>query len=247
MVDSASMALMVYFATFALFSVIFTREVIAPASQASCDKRWRLYAGSLNAANLLAVVAAGFLFDRWIDSHSLFALRDRLDVVSASIVAFLVSSLVAYGYHRAVHASDRLWRWIHQLHHSPTRIESLTAFYVHPFDALLAALLNAGVAYLVLGVSGVSAGPALAYVAVFNLVAHADIRTPWWLGFFLQRPEMHRVHHERGSHRNNYGLPLWDMVFGTWRNPRVGPAECGFPDDKERLIGQMLRLKDVEG
>ena len=81
------MALLVYFATFALFSVIFTREVIAPASQATCDRRWRLYAGSLNAANLLAVVAAGFLFDRWIDSHSLFALRERLDVVSASLVA----------------------------------------------------------------------------------------------------------------------------------------------------------------
>lgn len=241
------MALLVYFATFALFSVIFTREVIAPASQATCDKRWRLYAGALNAVNLLAVIAAGFLFGRWIESHSLFELRGRLDVFTASIVTFLASSLVAYGYHRAVHRSDRLWRWIHQLHHSPTRIESLTAFYVHPFDALLAALINAVVAYGVLGVGGVSAGLALFYVAIFNLIAHADMRTPWWLGFFLQRPEMHRVHHERGVHANNYGLPLWDLVFGTWRNPRVGPADCGFPDDKERLIGQMLRLKDVDG
>jgi sterol desaturase/sphingolipid hydroxylase (fatty acid hydroxylase superfamily) len=58
---------------------------------------------------------------------------------------------------------------------------------------------------------------------------------------------MHRVHHQRGVHRDNYGLPLWDMIFGTWRNPRVGPAECGFPDDKEPLVGQMPRLKDVGG
>jgi sterol desaturase/sphingolipid hydroxylase (fatty acid hydroxylase superfamily) len=58
---------------------------------------------------------------------------------------------------------------------------------------------------------------------------------------------MHRDNHERGVHANNYGLPLWDMVFGTRRNPRVGPAACGFPDDKERLIGQMLLLKDVDG
>ena len=53
--------------------------------------------------------------------------------------------------------------------------------------------------------------------------------------------------HERGAHANNYGLPLWDLLFGTWRNPEVAPAQCGFGDDKERLIGQMLLLRDVDG
>ena len=140
-----------------------------------------------------------------------------------------------------------MWRWVHQLHHSPSRIEALTAFYIHPFDGLLAALLNAVVAYVVLGVGPAAAALALLYVTAFNLVAHADLRTPWWLGFFVQRPEMHRVHHERGVHANNYGLPLWDFLFGTWRNPRIAPARCGFAEDKERLIGQMLLLRDVDG
>lgn len=241
------MLFVVYFVTLIAFSVIFTREVIGPASRASCDKRWRLYAGALNALNLVAVVAAGFLFERWISGHSVLHLAEIMDPVSASFVTFLVSSLVAYWYHRAVHRSDRLWRWVHQLHHSPTRIESLTAFYIHPFDGLLAVLLNAAVAYVLLGVSGVSAGLALIYVTLFNLLAHADLRSPWWLGFFVQRPEMHRIHHQRGVHANNYGLPLWDLVFGTWRNPRSGGVDCGFRDDKERLIGQMLMLKDVDG
>lgn len=236
-----------YFITFAVFSVIFTREVIAPASGASCDKRWRIYAGALNAANLVAVVAAGFLFETWIDGHSLLHLRDVVDPFTGSVLTFLAASFVAYGWHRAVHKSDRLWRRVHQLHHSPARIEALTAFYIHPFDALSASLLNAFVAYVVLGVDGVSAALALIYVTLFNLIAHADLRSPWWLGFIVQRPEMHRVHHQRGVHAGNYGLPLWDLVFGTWRNPHVGPAECGFADDKERLIGQMLMLKDVKG
>lgn len=239
--------LLVYFATFAIFSVIFTREVIAPASGASCDKRWRIYAGGLNAANLIVVVAAGLLFKGWIDGHSLWGLGDRLGVGWGSLATFLGSSLVAYGYHRAVHGSDRLWRWVHQLHHSPTRIEALTAFYVHPFDALLASLLNALVAYVVLGVHAPAAGLALLYVTLFNLIAHADVRTPQWLGFLVQRPEMHRLHHERGVHASNYGLPIIDMMFGTWRNPGTVDVECGFPDDKERLIGQMLMLKDVDG
>ena len=241
------MMILVYFGTFALFSVIFTREVIAPASRATCDKRWRLYAGSLNALNLVVVVAAGFLFQGWIAGHSWLKLDGRIDPISGGLVTFLTASFFAYWYHRAIHKSDRLWRWIHQLHHSPTRIEALTAFYIHPLDGLLATLLNAVIAYGLLGVGPLSAAIGLGCVTVFNLMAHADVKTPWWLGFVTQRPEMHRIHHERGAHRNNYGLPVWDLLFGTWRNPRAGWVECGFPDDKERLIGQMLMMKDVDG
>lgn len=241
------MALLVYFITFAAFVVIFTKEVVAPASGASCDKRWRLYAGGLNAANLVVVVAAGFMFEGWISGSSLLGLSGKVDVVSGAALTFLASSFVAYWWHRLIHKSDRLWRWTHQLHHSPSRIEALTAFYVHPFDALAATLLNALVAYGLLGVSGLSAGLSLVGVTLFNLIAHADQRTPWWLGFFTQRPEMHRLHHERGVHRSNYGLPLWDLMFGTWRNPREAGVECGFVPEKEAQIGAMLMCRDVDG
>jgi len=236
-----------YFGAFALFSIIFTREVIAPASGATCDKRWRLYAGGLNAANLVVVAAAGFLFKEQIAQHSLFGLASQLDPVTGSFLTFLAASLVAYWYHRAVHHSDRLWRWIHQLHHSPSRIEALTAFYVHPFDGLAATLLNAVVAYVVLGVGAESATLALFYVVAFNLIAHADLRSPWWLGFLVQRPEMHRVHHERGVHASNYGLPVFDLMFGTWRNPRSTDVVCGFAEENERRVGDMLMLRDVGG
>lgn len=241
------MLLLVYFLTFAVFAVIFTREVIAPASQATCDKRWRIYAGSINAANFVVVCAAGFLFEGWIAEHSLIRLSERADTLTASLICFLVASFVAYWGHRLLHRSKRLWRWVHQLHHSPSRIEALTAFYIHPFDALHATLLNAVVAYGLLGVNGVSAALALFYVTVFNLVAHADLRSPWLLGLLVQRPEMHRVHHERGVHANNYGLPLWDMLFGTWRNPRAPIPQCGFSQEKELRIWDMLLLKDVDG
>ena len=67
------------------------------------------------------------------------------------------------------------------------------------------------------------------------------------MGVFIQRPEMHRLHHERGAHRGNYGLPLWDLMFGTWRNPREGQVECGFAPEKEAQIGPMLMCRDVDG
>ncbi|MFT6462152.1 MAG: sterol desaturase/sphingolipid hydroxylase (fatty acid hydroxylase superfamily) [Maricaulis maris] len=239
--------MLVYLFTAALFTLIFTREVIAPASGASCDKRWRIFAGSLNLANLAVVLGAGWLFNGWIGRHALLPLPDSVPALVQSLIIFLAASLLAYGWHRLTHTSDTLWRCVHQLHHSPSRIEALTAFYVHPIDSFLATLLNAVVAYWIFGASPLVASLVLALVSVFNLVAHADLKTPWWLGLFLQRPEMHRLHHERHSHRSNYGLPLWDMVFGTWRNPRLGTVECGFSADREFKVREMLLMQDVGG
>lgn len=89
----------------------------------------------------------------------------------------------------------------------------------------------------------------LAFNAAFQ---HANIRTPHWLGHLIQRPESHAVHHGRGIHRWNYSdLPLWDMVFGTYRNPVQNPAtqqdavpeEAGFRPSAR--IGAMLALRNV--
>lgn len=240
------MALFAYFAILALFVVLFTREVIAPASGASCDKRWRIFAGVVNGLNVAAVLFAGWLFADWIKANSIFALKDRFDPLTNSALTFLTASFITYWWHRFCHASDTLWRSIHQLHHSPSRIEVLTAFYIHPFDSLSASLLNALTAFLLLGVSGEAAALSILYVGVFNLFAHADMRTPYWLGYFTQRPEMHRLHHERGKHENNYGLPIWDMLFGTWRNPSHGVTECGFDPENEFRIREMLMLRKVQ-
>jgi sterol desaturase/sphingolipid hydroxylase (fatty acid hydroxylase superfamily) len=238
--------LIIYFLTFGLFVTLFTREVIAPASGAQCDKRWRLFAGVINALSLTVVVGAGFLFSNWINANSLISLPPQLGTVGASMVIFLVASLLAYGWHRLTHLSDTLWRVFHQLHHSPSRVETLTAFYVHPLDSFAASVLNAVVAYWIFGASAPVAGLVLMYVAIFNLVAHADIKTPYWLGYIIQRPEMHRLHHERNAHRNNYGLPLWDALFGTWKNPHGGSVECGFSPENEFRVREMLLMRSLD-
>lgn len=239
--------MLVLFFTAALFTIIFTREVIAPASGASCDKRWRIIAGALNAANLGVVILAGWLFEAPISEHAILPLPENIPWLAQALIVFLTASLFAYGWHRLTHASDTLWRCIHQLHHSPSRIETLTAFYVHPLDSFLASMINGLVAYWIFGVGPEVAALVLCWVALFNLVAHADQRTPWWLGFILQRPEMHRLHHERHQHRSNYGLPLWDLIFGTWRNPKTSTVECGFTPDREYRVKDMLLMRDVDG
>ena len=58
---------------------------------------------------------------------------------------------------------------------------------------------------------------------------------------------MHRVHHQRGHHAQNYGIPLWDLLFGTWANPPVRVEQCGFEPAKEARVFDMLRGRDVKG
>ena len=40
-------------------------------------------------------------------------------------------------------------------------------------------------------------------------------------------------------------LALWDILFGTFRNPREFRGECGFENGVDRKLGGMLAFGDV--
>jgi sterol desaturase/sphingolipid hydroxylase (fatty acid hydroxylase superfamily) len=84
-------------------------------------------------------------------------------------------------------------------------------------------------------------------VAVFySLFQHFNIRTPRWLGWLIQRPESHAVHHRRGLHAWNYSdLPLWDLLMGTCRNPRTFQGDVGFEGPAALALGPLLVGRDV--
>ena len=57
---------------------------------------------------------------------------------------------------------------------------------------------------------------------------------------------MHRIHHQHGRHKNNYGdIVWWDMLFGTYENPERFTQRCGFDAEKEEMLGRMLLYADV--
>ena len=57
---------------------------------------------------------------------------------------------------------------------------------------------------------------------------------------------MHRIHHQHGRHKNNYGdIVWWDMLFGTYENPELFTRTCGFDPEKEENLGAMLLYNDV--
>ncbi len=166
--------------------------------------------------------------------------------VAGAAIGYVLITFVYYWWHRARHASPLLWRWLHQLHHSPARLETITSFYKHPLELLANGLLSSFLLVSLLGLDPAQTALAVLLTAFAELFYHCNVRTPHWLGYLIQRPEMHRVHHERGRHHSNYAdLPLWDLLFGTFDNPVRGPEACGFEAADELRVGAMLRGRDL--
>src|SRR5438552_17287724 len=137
--------------------------------------------------------------------------RPLLAAVPGAIAGFVVADLVSYGVQRLVHNVPWLWRWVHQLHHSAERVDVAGGVFFHPFD--LGAQVGATAVAVVLLELGPGAAALAGYLAfATGLFAHLDVHTPQWLGWLIQRPEAHAVHHARGVHAYNYGtIMLWEL------------------------------------
>jgi sterol desaturase/sphingolipid hydroxylase (fatty acid hydroxylase superfamily) len=223
-------------------------ERLWPANELPRVRAWYARVALVNMIQLGLVVLAGLSWDRWLSAASLFHLADHMSTFAQSLVAYVVSTLVYYGWHRLRHESMWFWNVCHQLHHSPRRIEILTAFYKHPVEIFFNSVLSAAIVYTLLGCS-VSAG---AWYTVWTALAeffyHWNIRTPRWLGYLVQRPESHRIHHRYRHHTQNFAdLPVWDMIFGTFANAIGSPARCGFDSWREDRFEDMLVFRNVNG
>lgn len=223
---------------------VFTLEVVAPASKNRCDRRWMILASGISLLQSVSTIGFGLIFVETFSHISILNLKNN-NIFIQGVLGFTLTSFVAYWWHRAMHKFDILWRIFHQLHHSPRRIEALTSFYMHPFDSMAATFLNGLCCYLILGLSAYGTGISLILAALYNIFIHADLKTPYWFGFILQRPEMHRVHHKHMYHAKNYGFSAWDLLFGTFHNPKEYVKEVGFDEARERRVYDMLKTKDV--
>lgn len=176
---------------------------------------------------------------RWIDGT-------RLGVAGGTFAGYVVLSAVMYGYHRAAHSVPLLWRSLHQLHHSPNRVDIPGSVLFHPAEMVVQALLQLFVTVVVLGLDPLAASLTGTVAAFYGMFQHWNVRTPAWLGYLIQRPEAHCVHHRLGLHNHNFGdLPWWDLLLGTFRNPREYRGRVGFEGGADRRVGAMLAFADV--
>ena len=165
--------------------------------------------------------------------------------VAAFVCGVLVYELLGYAYHRSMHTFTPMWRLLHQMHHSAERQDAASAFWFSPLD-MVGWTLVMSLAFAVIGLPPQAATPAILFISFLAIFQHTNVRTPRWLGYFVQRPESHSLHHERGVHRDNYSdLPLFDMLFGTFRNPARYAGETGFWQGASSRVADMLLLRDV--
>lgn len=231
---------------FAMFAVLHIWEKLFPR-QKNLPKI--PYAAIRGIISFIVFIFVGTYFplltDGYLSQFQLFDLSHLLVGVQIFIGLFFYQ-FALYFYHISVHKSNLLWRVFHQMHHSSERLDIPSTYYFSMMDMIGFTLLASFCFVFIVGLS-----PFAITIIIFSLnflsqFQHANISTPQWLGWFIQRPEQHAIHHERGQHKYNYSdFPIYDYFFGTFKNPKNYQGQNGFYDGASERVLDMLLFKDV--
>ena len=199
----------------------------------------------LNLCQVGIVLLAGIAWNRWLQSWTVFHLSRVLPPFLQGLIGWFIGTFVFYWWHRVRHECNSLWRVCHQIHHSPARIELLTAFYKHPIEIVADSIIASALMFSILGASPAGGAWFNVFAVLGEYFYHSNLRTPRWVGYFLQRPEHHSIHHQLDVHEFNYGdITWWDRLFGTFQDADTFAEKCGFPGNHESNLGEMLIFRD---
>ncbi|HET9474400.1 MAG TPA: sterol desaturase family protein [Steroidobacteraceae bacterium] len=229
-----------------IYGALILLEALFPARVLPKVKWWRTRALLVFAVYFFGSSYLPLIWGESLAQFQLFDLANLNPFVGAAIGVLLFEFFV-YVYHRAMHRNHWLWRAFHQMHHSAERVDTYGAFYFSPLDIIGFTFLTS-IALTLLGLSPQAATYTLYFTMFLATFQHTNIRTPQWMGYLVQRPESHSLHHARGVHQFNYSdLPLFDILFGTFRNPKYFEDQSGFYDGASARIPEMLVFKDIAG
>lgn len=228
-----------------IFLILLIAEELFPGRPLPKIKHWKIK-GIL--AFVIYFYLSTYLPMIWNDTLSQYQLFNMsfLGDLGGAIVALWIYELGVYIWHISMHKSDILWRIFHQMHHSAERVDTYGAFFFSPMDMIGFTFLTS-LALVVVGGFTVQATIYAIYGATFlSVIQHANIKTPQWMGYIFQRPESHSIHHAKGVHAFNYSdLPLFDIILGTFNNPKDFANETGFYKGASSRICDMLLFKDI--
>ena len=237
--DPVSLAIM------AMYILLMAWEAIFPARQLQPISFWRIKGVIGFLFFFFLSTYLPLFYGSWLPSTQLIDFTHR-NVVTASIAGILLYELGMYVWHRSMHKNHLLWRVFHQMHHSAERLDTYGAFFFSPFDMIGFTLLGTACFSFIMGLPAQAVTIVLLVTNFLSIFQHANIKTPSWLGYVVQRPESHAIHHAKGVHAYNYSdLPLFDVIFGTFRNPNDYVQETGFYNGASSRVLDMLSFRDV--
>ena len=220
-------------------------ERVLPGRSLPNSAGWYVRSLSINFIQLAITLITGKLWLAWFGEISLFKLSSLNAPMLEGFIGWFIGTFVFYWWHRLRH-KDGFWQIFHQIHHSASRIEILTSFYKHPLEIFINSFITALILFPVLGVSLLASFWYNFFAATGEYFYHANIKTPRWLRYFIQTPELHSIHHQYDVHNYNYSdIPVWDRIFGTYKDTVEFTDRCGFPEGAEQRLPEMLLFKDV--
>lgn len=227
-----------------IYALLMLWEGIFPARQLPNVRFWQVKGIVSYFFFLLLSTYLPMAYGAWLPSAALLDLS-TMSVFVAAFAGILVYELGIYIWHRLMHSKDILWRVFHQMHHSAERLDTYGAFYFSPMDMIGFTILGT-LCFLVVGMPPAAITIFILVTNFFNVFQHANIKTPIWLGYIIQRPESHSIHHAKGVHAFNYSdLPIFDILFGTFKNPSNFVVETGLYDGASSKVKDMLLFKNI--
>jgi sterol desaturase/sphingolipid hydroxylase (fatty acid hydroxylase superfamily) len=229
----------------ALYAALMLLEALAPARKLPFIKGWIPRALITFVLYFYLATYLPLIWDKYLVEYQLFNIQS-MNIYASTLIALLVFEFLIYAWHRTMHRTNWLWRSFHQMHHSVERVDTFGAFYFSPLDMVGFTLVGSLSLALFVGVSP-QATTYFLFISMFLVIfQHTNIKTPQWLGYFVQRPESHSVHHAKGIHAYNYSdLPIFDILFGTFKNPAGFESEIGFYKGASAKIPAMLLWQDI--
>jgi sterol desaturase/sphingolipid hydroxylase (fatty acid hydroxylase superfamily) len=230
----------------AIYLLLMAWEAFFPARKLPVIRFWR-FRGIVSffvfffISSYLPILWAAWLPDRPLINLSAWGAG------WGAVAGVLLYEFGMYVWHRSMHRNSFLWRIFHQMHHSAERLDTYGAFYFSPMDMIGWTALSTVCFSVLLGLEPQAITIILLLTNFLGMFQHANIQTPQWLGYLVQRPESHTVHHARGIHAYNYAdLPVFDLLFGTFRNPKQFEHSTGFYEGASNRIGEMLAFREVD-
>jgi len=228
-----------------IYAILMIWEAVFPARKLPQVKFWILRGMGSFAVFFFLSSYLPLLTDPYLSAYQLVDLS-TLGLIPQALIGILLYEGALYVWHYSMHRSHVLWRVFHQMHHSAERMDTIGAFYFSPMDMVAFTLMGSVCFALLIGLSPQAITVLLLVTNFFSIFQHANIKTPHWLGYLVQRPESHTVHHAKGVHRYNYSdLPVYDIIFGTFNNPKNYEHETGFYNGASSRIWDMMLFRDV--
>lgn len=190
-------------------------EAFFPATAHRPAAKAMALAASLFIVDTLLMAAVGAPVLEWVARAAATETSRTLGRVA---LVFVLSDLVGYLVHRAMHRAPWLWRF-HALHHEANELSWLDAWRQHPVDFVLHGVA-VGLPGALLGASLSDLASVVVLRKAFTTFLHANVAVSFGpLRWALASPAFHRVHHSADPrlYDTNFAgtFPLWDLLFGT--------------------------------